>query len=324
VKDTWVLRDYQSGDELQILNLYEAVNSRKMPMEYWRWRHDRSPFGRSIIKLIFSNAKLIGHYAVTPMDVMVNNRPLRAVFSLHTLTHPAFQRRGIFTSLAEEVYKECQSEGFSFVYGFPNSNSYNGFTNRLGWTGFGKMSSLERNLDAKARAASEARNINQIGGFDDRVNVLWRKIKSAYPIIVPRTKDYLNWRFLEHPIVEYPMYTITSESSELLGYMVLKVYRDGDLTKGHIVDMLSVDDEHTVRSLVNSAYDYFLERGIGNLSCWMPEGCFCTQILRSEGFVSKEFDVNFGVKIFEKANAALGSIEQLDNWHLTMSDLDVV
>jgi len=319
----WDCRDYQSDDEYQILNLYEEVNNRKMALEYWRWRYSKSPFGKGIIKLVFADGKLIGHYAVTPMDILFNNKPLRAVFSLHTMTHPGFQRRGIFTFLAEEVYKRCQSEGFSFVYGFPNENSYHGFINKLGWMGFGQMSSLEKKLYAMTNATSKDGNVHEIDKFDDRVNVLWNTVKAGYRIIVPRTKDYLNWRFAEHPTIEYPRYIIMSGNSELSGYMILKVYKKGDEAKGHIVDMLSVDDEHTVKSLLNSAYDYFIRKGIGNLSCWIPERCFCARIFREEGFVSKEFDVNFGVRIFEKADKSLKSIEQLDNWHLTMSDVDV-
>jgi len=323
LKDSWLCRDYKRGDEHQILHLYEEVNNRKMALEYWRWRHAKNPFGESIIKLVFADGKLIGHYAVTPMDIMVDNVPLRAVFSLHTLTHPAFQRQGIFTFLAEEVYKKCQSEDFSFVYGFPNENSYHGFTNRLGWTGSGKMSSLEKKLDPKARTAPKAGNITEIDRFDDRVNVLWNKVRAGYRITVPRTRDYLNWRFVEHPIIEYPMYIVTSGSSDLLGYMVLKMYKDGDLVKGHIVDMLSVDDEHTIRSLIYSAYHYFMGKGIGHLSCWIPEGSLYMPIFRKEGFISKEFDVNFGVRIFKEADESLKNAEQLDKWHLTMSDVDI-
>lgn len=323
MKEAWDCRDYRSGDEHQILNLYEEVNNRKMALEYWRWRNKKSPFGEGIIKLVFADEKLIGHYAVNPMGVLVDNRSMKAAFALHAMTHPAFQKQGIFTFLAEEVYKKCQSEGFSFVYGFPNENTYHGYITRLGWTGFGKMSSLEKKLDAKIEAASKAGNIREIDRFDDRVNVLWDKVKAGYRVIVPRTKDYLNWRFAGHPTIEYPRYIITSGGSELSGYMILKVYTTGDEVKGHIVDMLSVDDEHTVKSLLNSAYDYFIEKGIGNLSCWMPESCFCTQILKEEGFVSKEFDVYFGVRTFEKADKSLKNVEQLDNWHLTMSDVDV-
>lgn len=323
MKDSWICRDYQSGDEHQILSLYEEVNNRKMALEYWKWRYTKSLFGRGIIKLMFADGKLIGHYAVTPMAILVDNRPLRAVFSLHTLTHPDFQRQGIFTFMAEEVYKRCQSGGFSFVYGFPNENSYHGFTNKLGWTGFGKMKNLKKNLDAKTKAASKAGNIHEIDKFDDRVNVLWDKVKAGYRIIVPRTKDYLNWRFAEHPIIEYPRYIITSGSSELSGYMILKVYTKGYEVKGHIVDMLCIDDRNVVKSLLRAAYSYFNNKDIHNLSCWMPESCFCTRILEEEGFISKEFDVNFGVRIFKKADKSLNSVEQLDNWHLTMGDVDV-
>lgn len=323
MNDTWDCRDYRRGDERQILALYEAVNNRRMAPEYWRWRYAENPFGKGIIKLAFADGKLIGHYAVTPMYVMVDGKPRRAVFSLHTMTHPDFQKRGICTVLAKEAYKKCQSEGFGFVYGFPNDNSYHWFTHRLDWTGFGKMSSLEKNLGAETKTAPKTGNIYGIDRFDNRVNALWNEVKAGYRVTVPRTEDYLNWRFARHPTVEYPKYIITSGSAKLSGYIILKLYTEGDEEKGHIVDMLSVDDEQTVRSLLNTAYDYFIAKGIETLSCWMPENCLCTRILKEEGFISKEFDVNFGVRIFDKADVSLSSVEQIDNWHLTMSDVDV-
>jgi GNAT superfamily N-acetyltransferase len=323
VKDTWVFRDYQIGDEHQILTLYKEVNDRDMALRYWRWRFTKSPFGKGIIKLLFVGEKLIGHYAVTPMDVQVDGRPAKAIFSLLTMTHPSFQKQGIFTSLAEQVYAKCQSEGFGFVYGFPNENSYHGFTTKLGWIGFGRMRSLETNIDAKAKAASTPENTYEIEGFDDRVNTLWDKVKDAYRVVVPRTKDYLNWRFAEHPAVKYPKYIVTDGGSEIRGYIILKTYTKVDEAKGHIIDMLCVDDRNVVRSLLHSAYDYFGRKRIENLSCWMPDSCFCTPVLREEGFVTKEFEAWSGARIFNKEEKWLRPIAQFDSWHLTMGDSDI-
>jgi GNAT superfamily N-acetyltransferase len=323
MKDSWSCRDYQGSDEHQILTLYREVNKNDMAFRYWQWRYIESPFGTGIIKLLFDNDKLIGHYAVTPMDIQVSNNLVKAAFSLHTMTHPSFQKQGIFTFLAEEVYKKCQSKGFKFVYGFPNENSYHGFTTKLGWLGFGKINSLEKDIDVKAKRTSKAENIYEIERFDDRVNTLWDRVKAGYRVIVPRTKDYLNWRFVEHPTVKYPKYIITAKGSEILGYMILKVYTKGEQVKGHIIDVLCVDDRDVVRKLLDCAYAYFVEKGIVNLSCWMSDNCFCAQILKEEGFVTREFETHFGVRTFNKEDKSLRVVEQFGNWHLTMGDSDV-
>jgi GNAT superfamily N-acetyltransferase len=317
----WVSNDYRRDDEYRILKLYEEVNGRKMSLDYWRWRYTKSPFGRGIMKLVFVDNKLVGQYAVTPVSILVAGRLRRAVFSLHTMTHPDFQKQGIFTFLAEEVYRKCRSDGYGFVYGFPNENSYYGFTAKLGWIGFGKMSSLEKHLNSNQPSNPE--NVYEITKFDDRVNVLWDRVKGDYRVIVPRTSDYLNWRFAEHPTVKYAMYVMEAASSELTGYAILKIYERGAEVRGHIIDMLSVNDERVIKGLLHAACNYLVDRGIDNVSCWIPDRCLSARILKSEGFIRKEFDVSFGVRLFEKDDESLKGIEQLDNWHLTMSDVDV-
>lgn len=324
LKDSWLCRDYRRGDERQILNLYEEVNGRKMAPEYWRWWYIENPSGRGIIKLLFDGGKLIGQYAVAPVNLIVDGRPRKAVFSLHTMTHPDFQKQGIMTFLAEEVYKKCQSEGFKLVYGFPNENIYHTRITRLGWTGFGKMRSWEKELDVKSRVPPKARNVFAVSRFDEEVDTLWEKVKPESCVIVPRTGEYLNWRFTRHPLIEYPKYVITAGGGELSGYMVLKVYRDGELVKGHIVDILTIEHAPVVRGLLDSAYRHFIKKRIDNLSCWAPEKAFCTKILEEEGFVNKEFDVNFGVRTFDKTDESLKSVGRLENWHLMMGDIDVV
>ena len=38
MKNSRLCRDYQGGDEHEILTLYKEVNNREMALEYWRWR----------------------------------------------------------------------------------------------------------------------------------------------------------------------------------------------------------------------------------------------------------------------------------------------
>jgi len=323
MKKPWIYRDYQSGDESKILTLYKEVNDNEMPLNLWKWRYKRNPFGEGIIKLLFTENKLIGHYAVTPVNLIVDNRPVKSVFSLHTMTHPGFQKQGIFTYLAEEVYKTCQEKDYCFVYGFPNENSYHGFTNKLNWTGFGKMTVLEKNISIHDKKSSSTDGIYEIKRFDHKVDSLWEKTEKSNKIIVPRTKNYLNWRFIEHPTVEYPVYTITDHNSELLGYIILKIYTKEIKAKGHIVDILCAEDENIARRLLHFAYQYFREREIDYLSCWMPKGHFLTRILSEEGFITSEMETQFGVRVFDKEKQFLRFVEHFGKWHLTMGDSDV-
>lgn len=323
MKESWVCRDYVRGDEQQILSLFADVFQQELSLAFWKWRFIENPFGKEIIKVLFDGDKLIGHYAVIPMNVEVQGRLLKAAFSMTTMTHPDYSSQGIFTYLAEETYKQCRQGGCHFVYGFPNKNSYYGFTHKIGWHGLGKMTILEKKLQNRAPTTSMAKTIKQMKYFDDTINSLWAKVKQDYTIIVPRTEEFMNWRFVENPYINYPKCIVLDENSDTSGYIILKVYAKGDAIKGHIVDMLSIPDREVVKSLLEYSYHYFWERGIQDISCWIPGSSFYSSILQGDGFVRRETETYFGVRVFSEDNLLVKGVQQLSNWFITMADSDV-
>lgn len=320
----WMYRDYKNGDELQIIRLFNRVFGQEMSLPFWKWRFKENPYGKGIIKLVFDADKLIGQYAVIPMSVQVTGVPVKAAFSMTTMTHPDYSGRGIFTFLAGEVYKSCAQQGFSFVYGFPNDNSYPGFTQKLGWEGLGKTVTLQKVLHEESDNLSIVADIKNVARFDKSVDLLWNKVKNDYPVIVPRVARYLNWRFVQNPEVRYQKYVISDRPGQTLGYAVLKEYVRGDEKKGHIVDMLSVDDNDIIRMLVRHACAYFQSRQIADVSGWFPAASCYSRVMEEEGFKAENTGQNFGVRAFDKAGSlARIVVGSLDNWYLTMGDSDV-
>ncbi|MFC2004675.1 GNAT family N-acetyltransferase [Chloroflexota bacterium] len=323
MKDSFIFRDYQRGDEYEILTLYKQVNEREMTSAHWKWKFEENPSGKSVIKLMFDDKKLIGFYAVIPTNVQVGRNLVKAALSVNTMTHPDYRGQGIFAYLGKEAYQVCEQKGVKFVYGFPNNNIYQSRIKKLEWKGFGKMSVLQRDLKIRGDVVSRAKNIHEIDKFDVRVNSLWGKVRANYCVIVPRTMDFLNWRFVQHPTTEYSKYIFADKVNDVVGYVVLKIYARGDEIQGHIIDMLCIDEKDVVESLLGFSYDYFIKRGIRSLSCWMPDVSFYAQVLKEGGFTRGEFETYFGVKTLDKEDRLLRNVEQLDNWHLTMCDSDV-
>lgn len=320
-----VPQDYREGDEHKILDLFSEVFNRRMSLEVWKWRFIENPFGKGIIKLLFDDNKLIGHYAVTPMEVKVTNKVVNTTFSMTTMTHPNYRGRGIFSLLGEETYREATQRGFKFVYGFPNQNSYLGFIKKLNWKGFGNMDVWQKNLGGKyVGGHAENKKIKKVEEFDNDIDSLWTKVRQNYPVVVPRTKDFLNWRFVQNPEVDYIKYIHTDSKGEVSGYIVPKVYHSGNELKGHVVDLLSVPDKKVVRTLLQCAYNHFIEQGITDISCWFPKNGFYADILRGEGFsLGKMERTFFGCRIFDENDESLKVIENISNWYLTMGDSDV-
>jgi len=316
-------RSYESGDEYPILDLFKQVFKREMSLEFWRWRFVNNPFGKAVIRLSFDASKLVGHYAVIPMNVQVQGKSTKAALSMTTMVHQDYRGSGIFTNLAQESYKAAAERGTEFVFAFPNENSYYPFIKMLGWKGFGKMSILEKDVETNYTENASEIDVHQIERFDSRIDLLWDKVKQRYPVIVPRTRQFLNWRFVQSPDETYTKFVV-GNNEELLGYVVLKVYVAPTGGKGHIVDMLTVEDEAVVRKLLRRTYSYFTAQGINNISCWCQDNSFYAHILEAEGFSRKEMEgTYFGIKILDGRSDLLKSVESFPNWFLSMGDSDV-
>lgn len=324
-EELWVRRDYREGDEYKIVDLFSKVFNKKMSLEVWRWKYMNNPFGRGTIKLVLDGEKLAGHYAVMPMVVQVEGKPIKACLSVDTMVHPDYRNKGIFADLGNETYEVAAREGAKFVYGFPNSNSYRGFTERLSWSGFGNMSVWQKDiLEDDICDLPITGDVRQIERFEDNIIRLWEKVRQDYPIIVPRTKDFLNWRFVLNPAVNYMKFVFLGNEHELLGYTVLKIYQTPVETKGNIVDMLTVNDEEVITRLLNRSYRYFINQGINTLSCWCQDACLFSKVLRKEGFIKGEMErTYFGVRIFDKLDKSLEIVEHFPAWYLTMGNSDV-
>lgn len=320
----WICRDYQPGDEGQILTLFKRVFRQDMSLATWKWHFIENPAGKGIIKLMFDKGQIIGHYAVIPMNLQMAKRYVKAVFSMTTMTHPEYSGRGIFTFLAEEVYKSCAQQGVTLVYGFPNDNSYPGFTKKLGWEGLGKTVILYKNLDKDSGYFSIHGDIQSPKRFDNRIDILWNKVRDNYTVIVPRIAEYLNWRYTNNPNVQYKNYMLMDKRDQVLGYIVLKLYIQSEIKKGHIVDLLSINDEEVIRTLVKKSYAYFRSKQIYNVSGWFSSDSQYYSVMKQEGFMEADDGQNFGLRVFDKdSNPELIKGHLLSDWHLTMGDSDV-
>jgi GNAT superfamily N-acetyltransferase len=98
---------------------------------YLRWEYDANPDGQAIGFDAWDGDRLAAHYVCLPAHGVVNGRQVRLLLSLNTATHPAYQRQGLFTKLAEMTYGAGADQGFDAVYGVANANSTPGMVRNL-------------------------------------------------------------------------------------------------------------------------------------------------------------------------------------------------
>lgn len=126
--------------------------------------------------------------------------------------------------------------------------------------------------------------LRKIDKFDVRINELWRKVKSKYPVTINRTEKYLNHRYAEHPSLKYDMY-ICVGFGYVRGFVVTRIEEAKEqgirYRIGRIIDFIADDmvEEFMLKSIIG-----IMETDKVDLIDFFFSGNFHVDALKSHGF----------------------------------------
>ena len=110
------------------------------------------------------DGKPAAFYGVYPCRMEYQGKLYLAAQSGDTMTDPAHGGKGLFTTLAKMTYQLAKDEGIEFIFGFPNKNSYPGFSKKLDWQFKENMRDYQLKVTTLPLAAA-AKKINIIYFF---------------------------------------------------------------------------------------------------------------------------------------------------------------
>jgi len=359
--DSWTIRRYRKGDEQAILQLLNIVFSERLSLEYWKWKYQNNPAGRSLIWLAECNSKIVGHYAIVPVTMKIGNVYVTGSLGSAAATHPNHQGEGVFSSIVNKCCVDAAENDIPVTYGFSNTSlgpTYRRYERMgrisfiirmmkvLDWQSVVATYAPSRLFSIAARAlgrmtmsrcSSRDLSLEKINRFDDRFDALWEEISHDFIVIAKRDKTYLNWRYIDHPSREHTVYAAL-EDSKILGYCVLAETRHQNLELGLIVDIIgSLGRRNVVHRLIQVAVKHFEERGVDIVTCHLSERHPYQGAFVSAGFIPHPHRkralycaINLrGSTIDEKqaySQALLLSQNQFlkkkSNWFMTLGDGD--
>ncbi len=128
------LSDKSLEEVKDLLHITFPNRKEKFSIDYLRWQYVDNPRGQVIAYNAYDKeGKLAAHYAVIPIEMVIDGKVIEGVLSLNTATHPDHRGKRLFTILAEYTYKRSQELGRKFVIGVANANSTHGFLKNLGF-----------------------------------------------------------------------------------------------------------------------------------------------------------------------------------------------
>jgi hypothetical protein len=236
------IKKYNPGDEKYILELFKLSFGKEMTQEYWDWRFKSNPFNQvPMIHLMWDDEKLVGHYAVSPIEMVIDGKIHKTALSMTTMTHPEYGGRGIFSQLADSLYNELKDEhGYTMVWGFPNNNSHYGFIKNLNWYNIADVPFLA--LDAEKLKKVDLHPYKLHDSFSKEISDLLSD--GSKKIKINKTTDYLTWRYIDNPSANYQILTLDGEEAVIV-YKVF--YSDSGANE---VDILEINFNNNLELLL--------------------------------------------------------------------------
>lgn len=120
--------------------------------------------------------------------------------------------------------------------------------------------SARRQWEARAqlhRNKLDALQLEQVDRFDESINGFSERVGNHYGLIVRRTAEYLNWKFVKQPHVRYAKW-IARDEGELCGWLIARLCERPEPQFGVIADAFAMPgDDTTLAALLVQAVDYF-------------------------------------------------------------------
>jgi hypothetical protein len=316
------IRSYQKGDEKEIMDLDARVlpsvwNRRTLANWYWKYT-ETNPAGPSFIWLARHNAKIVAHFAAVPYRLKVFAGEVIASHSIGALVEEKYQNRGLLKLVGDRLMDDLVEHHIPCTWGFPNQRAYRFEKEALGYEDLIHFDEWQLPKE-KLSLEEPPLSFRKVTFFDQDYDRLWQECAPDYAIAVKRDQTYLNWRFIHRPDWWYFPYAVYRQK-RLKGYVVLKLYREGDMLRGHLLDIFcNRSDEETISQLLDGSINFFAEQGVDMVTTWIWGSQTVEQILSKKGFVRRSIDrpLILRVNTREKNHR---EISDNSYWYFTMGD----
>ena len=346
------------------IELFEIVFDKKMTTKLWEWKYLENPMiiDQPLIYIAEHGGKMVGARPLLPNRMKFGDKILKVAQPCDTMVHPEHRRKGLFTKMTKFAIKDAKKRGYTLFYSFPNSLVGKIYKNikSLDWEILSKIDasykifSPEKTVSSKMTGkistniakivlklllsrkskpptlkTTKSYDVNGESTITDEFIELWEKLPDDLKISSVRNREYLEWRFVEHPENDYGLFT-ARKNKELLGYFVTNIVKNRNLVEGRIVDYIIKDySKEVFLSLLLEALEKFKRERCDLVSTWAYIQPDFQEVLHGYGFIKiSSFPYNifkdtsfFVVRKIVSNYLPVNPLKK-ENWYITQSDAD--
>jgi predicted acetyltransferase len=333
----------------QYKNCFDLNGSPKK-LENIEWQFFKSTKKKGFVNIAFDeiNQKVAAIYAISCVKFKIGKELFLGTQSLDTITDINYRGKGLFISLAKDVYEKAKQNEVKFVYGFPNGNSIYGFQKKLDWevldpvpfmikpiktSYFSRKISVFKwlpnfNVSFSKYKESYKFRIEENFSFPEMVTPLWESFANQIEVAVQRDKKYLDWRYIQKPFENYKIAHCYSENNTYLGYIVYAIKEKHGGKIAYIMELIfDLKSQKAGRKLLQYAIDQIKKDNADCILSWCMDHSPNYNVFKKEFFFKlpgkfRPIELHFGARAFNKELAPI--INNRNNWYLSYSDSDTV
>lgn len=333
-------------DKEKIIELFQIVfgDNEFSSKEYFEWIYQKNPQGDPIIVLAKEEKthSVIGVETIIPMNIWINCRRIKSSLSCNSVVHPDYRNQGIFGKLVDEIQKIAKDEKFECIFGVPNPNSYHVFMNQ-GFSELGKLKIFGKPFKISEYFGNKSvlkpldllikreQNFTQTESFkekfDSKYDRFFNEKINQDGIMTAKNKDFLNWRYKNHPTREYETYNLI-EKNELLSYIIIRKTMFQNKQVAIILDFEinpKINEIKKISDFLISVFNNYREKNMGMIITCNHKS-YEYRILKKLGFftIPKIFKPDPFYFIFSVLNSSQKErFEKFEKWFISFGDYDV-
>jgi hypothetical protein len=324
----YVIRSYQPGDEAALLALHNSAFDGAVPrsLEHWRWRFLQNPLGFPEITLAINDeGRCTAVYAAISHHLLLNGKPILGGLQTDVAIAPD-HRTGLaggrqFVSVGKLFRERFVTPQTGVEWGFPEPPLQRICIRYLKVGVLRDVVFLCRPAERKLSFACPELETHRVERFSGEVDELWDRCKSDHVLATIRNAAYLNWRYADHPDIDYGLVEVREPQTRRLRGVA--VFREGgwDHQLLSIMDWLCPfkDREVEARLLHHLAHETKTRAKL-YLIAWMPSpGPVFHRFQQDYGFLAKVTPFQESYRSWSK-----GADRRwlADHWYQTMGDID--
>lgn len=306
-------------------------------IEYFTWKHVRSPFGPStgLVAISVPNGDVVATRPLMQWRLYSAGVCIGAFRPVDTVTDPAWRGKGLFSQLTLAAVEQLSSDSpGGVIFNTPNANSLPGYL-KIGWREVCQLDLCvrpgsclawiravcrhwwSRGQSGQSKVVEAIQCEDMSVAFRERVLEFCSRRDSArnrHGLRTVRSEDYLRWRYLEHPNTRYT-FVISRHAEEILSVLVVhRVHRRG--VSGFFIDeMFCAKDDRG--SYGRALAELIRDQPSTFFAAHAHQASAERSALRSLGFITVK-----RVPVVARQLSGADRAVELRSWDLSLGDLD--